>query len=84
MAVDSSTLGCTRFEVQYLSDRVRVRVVGFDNTDVNGDGCVDDVDLLGVLFNFGLTGVHPADLNCDERVDDIDLLIILFNFGSGC
>jgi hypothetical protein len=51
--------------------------------DVNGDGCVDDADLLAVLFNFG--GDDPdADLNNDGIVDDADLLLVLFNFGNGC
>ncbi len=51
--------------------------------DVNRDGCVNDTDLLLVLFNFG--GNDPnADLNCDGVVNDSDLLIVLFNFGSGC
>lgn len=50
--------------------------------DVNGDGCVDDADLLAVLFNFGGTGV--GDLNHDGVVDDADLLEVLFNFGNGC
>ncbi|MDM7460112.1 MAG: hypothetical protein P3X24_000440 [bacterium] len=54
------------------------------NGDVDGSGCVDDADLLGVLFNFGATGANPADVNCDRQVDDADLLIVLFNFGSGC
>jgi len=52
--------------------------------DVDGNGCVDDADLLTVLFNFGATGANPADVNCDAIVDDADLLIVLFNFGSGC
>jgi len=52
--------------------------------DVDGNGCVDDADLLAVLFNFGATGLNPADLNCDGTVDDADLLTVLFNFGSGC
>lgn len=53
--------------------------------DVNGDGCVDDIDLLAVLFAFGETGPNLAeDLNNDGVVDDADLLIVLFNFGSGC
>jgi hypothetical protein len=53
--------------------------------DVNGNGCVDDADLLQVLFNFGATGVgRLEDLNRDSVVDDADLLIVLFNFGSGC
>jgi hypothetical protein len=51
---------------------------------VDGDGCVDDADLLFVLFNFGNMGQHLADVNCDEMVDDADLLIVLFNFGAGC
>jgi probable HAF family extracellular repeat protein len=54
------------------------------NGDVNGDGCVDDADLLAVLFAFGATGVNPSDVNCDGTVDDADLLVVLFNFGSGC
>jgi hypothetical protein len=54
------------------------------NGDVDGGGCVDDSDLLAVLFAFGSTGTNPADVNCDETVDDADLLVVLFNFGSGC
>ncbi|GBC93731.1 hypothetical protein HRbin15_02233 [bacterium HR15] len=54
------------------------------NGDVDGNGCVDDADLLQVLFAFGSTGSNPADVNCDSLVDDADLLIVLFNFGSGC
>ncbi|GIV06418.1 MAG: hypothetical protein KatS3mg016_1993 [Fimbriimonadales bacterium] len=50
--------------------------------DVNGDGVVDDADLLIVLFNFGGND-SSADVNGDGVVDDADLLIILFNFGSG-
>jgi probable HAF family extracellular repeat protein len=53
--------------------------------DVNGDGCVDDSDLLRVLFAFGATGNNlPEDLTRDGTVDDADLLQVLFNFGSGC
>ncbi|MFN4033981.1 MAG: dockerin type I domain-containing protein [Fimbriimonadales bacterium] len=51
--------------------------------DVNGDGCVDDADLLQVLFAFGGQG-GAADVNGDGIVDDADLLIVLFNFGGGC
>jgi hypothetical protein len=51
--------------------------------DVNGDGCVDDADLLIVLFNFGNQG-GQGDVNRDGIVDDADLLIVLFNFGAGC
>jgi hypothetical protein len=53
--------------------------------DVNRNRCVDDADLLRVLFAFGQTGAGlPEDLNGDSVVDDADLLIVLFNFGSGC
>ena len=54
------------------------------NPDIDGSGCVDDADLLAVLFAFGNTGSDPADVNCDQVVDDADLLEVLFNFGSGC
>jgi len=53
--------------------------------DVNGDDCVDDTDLLGVLFSFGSSGENlPADVNGDGVVDDDDLLVVLTNFGQGC
>ncbi len=53
--------------------------------DVDGDGCVDDADLLAVLFAFGSSGTGlPEDVNGDGVVDDADLLMVLFNFGSGC
>lgn len=53
--------------------------------DVNGDGCVDDADLLMVLFAFGQSGsAIVEDVNGDGTVDDADLLIVLFGFGSGC
>ncbi|MCX7924296.1 MAG: hypothetical protein N2554_00630 [Fimbriimonadales bacterium] len=51
--------------------------------DVDGNGCVDDADLLQVLFAFG-GGSPAADVNGDGIVDDADLLIVLFNFGAGC
>jgi len=52
--------------------------------DVNCDGCVDDADLLSVLFEFGSTAITPADVNSDRVVDDADLLTVLFSFGTGC
>jgi hypothetical protein len=52
--------------------------------DVDDNGCVDDADLLLVLFAFGSTGQNDADVNGDQIVDDADLLIVLFNFGAGC
>jgi hypothetical protein len=54
--------------------------------DVDGNGCVDDADLLEVLFSFGESGdaCLGADVNRDSLVDDADLLEVLFNFGAGC
>ena len=54
--------------------------------DVDNNGCVDDADLLAVLFAFGNAGgnLSRVDVNCDQTVDDADLLQVLFNFGSGC
>jgi probable HAF family extracellular repeat protein len=52
--------------------------------DVDRNGCVDDADLLRLLFEFGGNGYRNEDLNWDGTVDDADLLIVLFNFGSGC
>jgi 3',5'-cyclic AMP phosphodiesterase CpdA len=53
--------------------------------DVDGDGCVDDADLLAVLGDFGRqeTGL-ATDLNRDGIVNDADLLLVMFDFGSGC
>ncbi|MCS6920185.1 MAG: hypothetical protein NZM28_10470 [Fimbriimonadales bacterium] len=51
--------------------------------DANGDGVVDDADLLVVLFNFDDTG-SEGDVNNDGVVDDADLLVVLFNFGNSC
>ncbi|MCX7992454.1 MAG: pre-peptidase C-terminal domain-containing protein [Fimbriimonadales bacterium] len=53
--------------------------------DVNRDGCVDDSDLLNVLFEFRNEGLLlDADVNGDSVVDDADLLEVLFYFRSGC
>jgi probable HAF family extracellular repeat protein len=56
------------------------------NGDVDNNGCIDDADLLAVLFAFGNAGSNlgRVDVNCDRVVDDADLLMVLFNFGSGC
>jgi hypothetical protein len=51
--------------------------------NVNGDGIVDDADLLQVLFNFGSNDA-ATDTNGDGIVDDADLLTVLFNFGASC
>ncbi|GIV07138.1 MAG: hypothetical protein KatS3mg017_0340 [Fimbriimonadales bacterium] len=82
--VDPDTLPCIVFAVQYLTDRVRL-VASIPSVDTNRDGCVDDADLLAVLFAFGQTGNGlPEDAVCDGIVDDADLLAVLFAFGQGC
>jgi len=52
--------------------------------DVDRNGCVNDADLLAVLFAFGERGYRNEDLNWDGTIDDADLLQVLSNFGSGC
>lgn len=55
--------------------------------DVNGDGCVNQVDLLSVIFAFGTPGTGYArheDINKDDIVNNADLLTVLFEFGNGC
>lgn len=55
-----------------------------NDADVNGDGCVDENDLLAVLFLYGQNCNCPEDTNADGIVDDIDLLAVLDNLGFGC
>lgn len=53
--------------------------------DTDGNGCVDDADLVSVVFSIGRSGPSlPADCNCDGTVDDGDLVEVLFRFGTGC
>lgn len=50
--------------------------------DVDNSCCVDDADLLIVLFQFGSSGSGlQGDADGNGVVDDADLLIVLFNFG---
>jgi WD40 repeat protein len=72
--------------VRYDTAQIRVRYPLYRlSGDVDGNGCVDDADLLGVLFAFGQQGADlAADLNGDALVDDADLLQVLFAFGEGC
>lgn len=53
--------------------------------DVNGDGVVDDADLIEVLFSFGeRKAFNFVDVNLDGFVDDNDMLMILFQHGASC
>jgi probable HAF family extracellular repeat protein len=82
--VGSGINGLTgRREAFLLDTRVPCRA---HSGDVDENGCVDDADLLAVLFAFGQTGqdLGRVDVNCDETVDDADLLTVLFAFGQGC
>ncbi len=64
---------------------VRIDFANYLLGDVDGNQCVDDADLLVVLFAFGQAGEGlPEDINGDGVVDDADVLIVLFNFGNGC
>jgi len=55
--------------------------------DINGDGCVDDADLLAILSAWGTSGSEPArheDINKDGIVDDADFLIVLSHYVECC
>jgi hypothetical protein len=54
--------------------------------DTNLDGHVDVVDLLTLVYSFGLSAGDPgfdpsADFNKDSAVDVVDLLFLVDNFG---
>ncbi|MCX7926232.1 MAG: hypothetical protein N2554_10540, partial [Fimbriimonadales bacterium] len=56
-----------------------------NRADIDRNGCVDDADLLRVLFDFGQADfLLETDINGDGVVDDADLLEVLFHFGAGC
>jgi hypothetical protein len=83
LAVGSQVFEGQGFPTPYYRRIVAVRYA--PNGDLDGNGCVDDADLLGVLFAFGQQGADlAADLNGDALVDDADLLQVLFAFGEGC
>jgi hypothetical protein len=55
--------------------------------DANRDGCVDVVDLLSLVYSFGLSAGDPGydstcDFNDDNTVDVADLLDMVYNFGA--
>jgi probable HAF family extracellular repeat protein len=79
-------LGGTEADLEEMTvrDWLDLARIGLPSGDASFDGCVDDADLLAVLFVFGQTGDLPEDVNDDGVVDDADLLQVLFNFGSGC
>jgi len=53
--------------------------------DLNGDGCVDQVDLGILLADWGCAGGNcPGDCNGDGDTDEADLGILLAHWGEGC
>jgi len=66
---------------------VRAYVVdAYGSPDVNGDGVVNDIDLMFVTLSFGYNGSEPlepqVDLNYDFRVDVRDLFMVAKHFGE--
>jgi hypothetical protein len=55
-------------------------------TDVDGNGCVEEADLLRVLMAMGTrleeTPDPAADVNWDGVIDEEDLLMVLFDLGN--
>lgn len=52
-------------------------------SDVNGDGCVDETDLLRVLMAIGSDMPDTAsDVNWDGVVDEADLTAVLLDWGN--
>jgi hypothetical protein len=49
--------------------------------DVNGDGYVDVLDLVAVIYAWGAGG-GPADINGDGVVDAMDLVLLIGAWGS--
>ena len=53
--------------------------------DLNGDGCVDQVDLGILLADWGCTGGDcPGDCDGDGDTDHSDLGVLLAHWGEGC
>ena len=51
--------------------------------DVNGDGTVNNLDLLTTISSIGNTGQDPADINGDGIVDIADLMLVAGAIGNG-
>lgn len=69
-----------RYEAYLLDTGCSSGVYG----DIDGNGCVDDTDLLEVIYALGTCVVGCADLNSDGVVDDADLLAVIYALGTGC
>ena len=51
--------------------------------DVNGDGTVNNLDLLTTISSIGNTGQDPADINGDGIVDIADFMLVAGAIGNG-
>src|SRR5210317_1420139 len=51
------------------------------DSDIDGNGVVDVLDLMEVLAHWGPCAGCPADVNGDEVVDALDLLQVLGDRG---
>jgi len=74
----------TQFELHVLGVATDIDVVKESPpcpADINGDGVVDVLDLLGVLAAWGTTGDVPEDVNDDGVVDVLDLIEVLSAWG---
>jgi hypothetical protein len=51
--------------------------------NINGDLCIDILDLSAVGSQFGSTNPSPAaaDVNADGEVDIVDVVLVAKNFG---
>lgn len=55
--------------------------------DVNGDGCVNQLDIDSVSDHYGETGTPgwiPQDVNDDGEVSVLDITLVSNNLGCGC
>ncbi len=63
---------------------VTVSTVTLLGGNVNGDNCIDILDLSAVASQFSSTTPTPAttDINGDGRVDIVDVVLVAKNFGT--
>ncbi|MDW8052777.1 MAG: peptidoglycan DD-metalloendopeptidase family protein [Armatimonadota bacterium] len=52
--------------------------------DIDGNGCVNDADLLALLTQLGNTVDSAEDINWDGIVNEADLIALLADIGAGC
>ena len=71
---------------EYLGGEIEGRI-GFGpgsdcDADVNGDGLIDEGDVLDLVILWGDCADCPADLNGDNRIDNIDLAQVMAEWGT--